>query len=198
MDLTPVRLLRLFPGLWRLRYGAEFLALLESAPVTRTIMVDVVRSAAQEWVTRTRIGRLLIGLAVSIVGALCATTLTRVVPPQTLISDLARPWSFASVAMLALVGAGTWFIGWLLIVAKTRRDRRYDWMGLRQQVIVLLVSTVCVDWALLVVYPSALLYLGGTMPVTLVLIDLLNVERRREGFWPWPPPWWMRVASDRY
>ena len=198
MRLTPARLLRLYPGLWRLRYGAEFLALLESAPLTGTVVMDVVRSAAQEWLTRTRIGRLLIGLGVSIVGAWCALALIRVVPPQTLISDLARPWSSTSVGLLILVGVATWSAGWLLILAKTRRDRRYNWIGLREQVVVLFVSTVCVNWTVLVVFPNANLALASVAPVTMVLIDLLNVERRREGFWPWPPPWWMRVASDRY
>ena len=144
MPLTSARLLRLYPGLWRLRYGPEFLALLESAPITRTVVWDVARSAVQEWLTRTRVGRLLIGLGVSVVGALCAVALVRVVPPQMISGDLAQP-SFASVALFGLVAAATWIAGWLLILATTRRDRRYDWLGLRHHVVVLFVSTVCVN-----------------------------------------------------
>ena len=197
MQLTPARLLRLYPGLWRLRYGAEFLALLESTPMTRAVVIDVVRAAGCEWLARTRIGRLLIGLCVSIAGAFCAFVLIRAVSPQTLMSDLGRP-TYTSVTLLTLVGAATWFAGWLLILAKTRRDRRYDWMGLREQVLVLFVSTVCVNWTWLAVFPKADLSLAGVYPITVVLIQLLNVERRREGYWPWPPPWWMRISSDKY
>src|SRR5689334_9648636 len=41
-------LIRLYPATWRARYGDEFAALLEQAPLTLPVLLDVLRGAGEE------------------------------------------------------------------------------------------------------------------------------------------------------
>jgi hypothetical protein len=47
--MTPRRLIRFYPRLWRERYGDEFLALLEASPRSAATTLDVIRGAGREW-----------------------------------------------------------------------------------------------------------------------------------------------------
>jgi hypothetical protein len=192
--LTPARLLRLYPGLWRLRYGQEFVALLESTPLTRAVIIDIVRSAAREWLTRTRVGRLILGPAVAGAATICSGALAAVSPEWI---------SFSSLSLLTLTQFTTLIVGLILIILKTRRRNRFEWLGLRWQTIALFLSSVWANWMLLEFAQNAdrdlsTMWYQSAFFVTLMLILLLNVDRSREPFWPWPPPWWLRINSDRY
>ena len=80
MTLTPRQLLRFYPRLWRRRYGDEFLALLEATPITRALVIDVVRAAGREWLTGTLTMRVVIAGATAGAATACAVGLSRVVP----------------------------------------------------------------------------------------------------------------------
>ena len=47
--MNPKRFVRLYPRAWRERYGDELAALVESAPTTWRLRIDLVRGAAREW-----------------------------------------------------------------------------------------------------------------------------------------------------
>jgi hypothetical protein len=170
-------------------------ALLDSTPLTRAVVMDVVTAAAREWLTRTRVGRLILGPAVAAAASICAGALAAVSAEWT---------SVSSLSLFMLSQFATLIIGSTLIVLKTRRDRRYEWLGLSWQVIALFLSSVWANWMLLESGVSgdrdrfAIWHQSGFFDVTLMLILLLNVDRSRERFWPWPPPWWLRTRSDRY
>jgi hypothetical protein len=59
-------LLRLYPARWRQRYGDEFLALIDTQPLTSAVVLDIVRGAFDAWL-RPQIGSA--GLAVPASGA---------------------------------------------------------------------------------------------------------------------------------
>ena len=195
MTLTPARLLRLYPGLWRLRYGAEFLALLESAPITRAVVIDVLRAAAREWTARTRAGRLLLGFLVAEAAALCVWGATWALQPRR--TEWARPFdSMWSVILWMLNGSTPLLVGSFLIHAKTRRDSRYAWVGLRHQLVALFLAAVWAQWT---TFPYG--FDGDpwyappfAIPVIWMLMLLLNVDRSREAYSPWrerKPVWWI-------
>ena len=75
--LTPEQLLRLYPKTWRLQYGAEFLAVLETSNPSWHRTRDVARAAAWEWLRWTNTGRSLIALLVGAAGAICTAMATR-------------------------------------------------------------------------------------------------------------------------
>lgn len=201
MALTPRQLLRLYPGLWRLRYGGEFLALLETTPITRAVVIDVVRSAAREWVTRTRIGQLLLGSVVAFAATPCAVGLTRVVSSVTLLGEPGLD-SFESLVYRVLVRSTTLIVGTFLIVAKTCHDRRFEGLGLSRFVAVFFLTAAWDQWAVLGYSSGAAVDLDGVwmqsaFSVSFMLVLLLNVDRRHETFFSWRAlsRW---TSSDRY
>lgn len=100
MNITPRRLVRLFSRTWRLRYGAEFCALLEATDLTHKDVLDIVRHAAVEWVTNTITGRMILGLILSSVATLAAFGLTTFAHPEIAQGlPLSAFWGFVSAAM---------------------------------------------------------------------------------------------------
>lgn len=199
MAFTPRRLPRLFPGLWRARYGDEFLAMLERTPLTRTIIVDVVRAAAGEWLTNTRIGRLLLGLVIAFAATVAVASFGRFVAPAP------APYSLWALAALIVHGWAPVWIGMLLILMKTRRDRRYEWLRLRYELIALFLAAtwaLSTDAAFRAAYDiraaglwQSTLWTG--LMVGWMLVLLLNVDRRREPFYAWRR--YIRwIGSDRF
>jgi hypothetical protein len=86
--VTPRQLLRLYPRQWRKRYGDEFLAVVESSPIDRPVIRDVLRAAAGEWIFETLTGRALIALVITSVASVLAQYLQSTVPVQPLIEVL--------------------------------------------------------------------------------------------------------------
>src|SRR6185295_19245027 len=78
------RLIRLFPPIWRSRYGAEFEALLESTPLSTRVLVDVLRRAASEWVWRTQIGRVIFNAVLASIATPLASAMAALVPVGSL------------------------------------------------------------------------------------------------------------------
>lgn len=115
MIATPKRLLRLYPPLWRLRYGDEFLALLETTAITRPIVWDVIRAAARER-RETRAGRLVLSMVLGAVTFLAVRIASALVPVSRLYR-LRMEWGMLGllinpilVAMgLAYVRSFAWF-----------------------------------------------------------------------------------------
>jgi hypothetical protein len=202
MAVTPRQLLRLYPGLWRVRYGDEFLALLEKTPVTRAIVIDVLRAAAREWVGHTRVGRLLLGCVVGEAATIIAYGMARVVPPAAIFGGH-RMDSLSALVLMLLSGTAPLVIGSLLIVLRTRRDRRFAWLGLRHQVAALALAAVWSEWATLGWIAGAEVVpilnwksgVGSAFYLTWMLLLLFNVDRSRESFYPrrGPASW---VRSD--
>ena len=60
--MTSRQLLRLYPRQWRMRYGNEFLAMIEGSAIDRRVIWDVVRAAAGEWVFETMTGRTVVAV----------------------------------------------------------------------------------------------------------------------------------------
>jgi hypothetical protein len=107
-------LLRLHPKRWRAEYGDEYRDLLESAPLTRAVVLDVLRTAARlQFDARLTLLRLLGALAVSALAELAAGLGN--------LSDniLWLPISPLKAALLAAAIAP-----WVVAVMAIRRDRR--------------------------------------------------------------------------
>jgi len=202
MTFTPQQLLRLYPGLWRVRYGSEFLALLEKTPLTRTVVVDVIRLAAREWIGHTRIGRLFLGCIVAEAATLMAYGLSRVVPPTAFFGAY-RMDSISGIVLFGLSSLTPLLVGSLLIILRTRHDRQFTWLGLPYQLAALFGAAAWSEWvgfgwhiaghaAPELTWNSAI---GSALVVTWMLLLLFNVDRSRESFSPWrgPASW---VTSD--
>jgi hypothetical protein len=91
-------LLSFYPRQWRKRYGDEFLALLETTAITRSVVRDVVRTAAREWYERTYAVRVLLAPVVTTAALWTAVLLTRLIktPPTSTVvngeSLVSPPW----------------------------------------------------------------------------------------------------------
>jgi hypothetical protein len=204
MTFTPKRLLRLFPGLWRVRYGDEFLALLETTPVTRDVVLDVMRAASREWIGHTRIGRLFLGCIVAEAATLVAYGMSRLVPPTAFFGDH-RMDSLSGIVLVGFSGLAPLLVGSLLIILRTRHDRRFAWLGLPYQLAALFGAAAWSQWVgfgwHVVGYAVPELTwnaaAGCALLVTWMLLLLFNVDRSRESYFPWrgPAAW---VGSDRY
>ena len=118
--MTPRQLLRLYPRVWRMRYGDEFLAMIEGSAIDRRVIWDVVRAAAGEWVFETVIGRTVVALVITGVASLAAQYLRANVPVQPAIEVLADgaklvspPWPVG----LGVVAAGLQLVFFVRLVA---------------------------------------------------------------------------------
>jgi hypothetical protein len=139
MPLTPRHLVRLFPRIWRVRYGAEFEALLESSPLTRRNVVDVVRRAAGEWIAHTAIGRLILGGALAAIGNLLAAGLAAISP-----RDLqGENWPIVLVITFGLVevGMSCRFLWCALTRTRTLASEQTAW------IVALFVMSIASRWA---------------------------------------------------
>ena len=69
-------LVRLYPRLWRHRYGEEFARLLEDTPLSAGVVANVAKAAAKEWLFRTFVGVLVLGPAIAFVALVAARLLS--------------------------------------------------------------------------------------------------------------------------
>lgn len=108
------RLLLLYPAAWRRRYEAEFLAMLEEAPATSRVALDIVQGAVDarlrpqlpaEGGRRTAVGRTWLGTAA-----------------LALVAQIALFWVWSFVALAAGWGVGRLALGDLMIV-ETRMEQ---------------------------------------------------------------------------
>ena len=102
MKMKPRHLVRLFPRIWRVRYGPEFEALLEASSLTRRDAVDVLRRAAAEWIAHTNIGRVVLGAGL----ALLATVLANGLAAVTRISLTHQDWPMGLAIAFGLTELG--------------------------------------------------------------------------------------------
>jgi len=164
--VKPTTLLRLYPRLWRMRYGSEFLAMLESTPPSRRRTVDVVRAAAWEWLRWTRTGRIIIAVIVAAPVTALALLLAQawpVSPWQTLPAahTWTRFWLVMGLGSFPLV-AGTV----LLFDAALSLNRRQRF-GFRSQLLMLSMVTVLAHWWSAVLLPESanqLFVFPGVLP----------------------------------
>ena len=144
MWMTPRRLVHLFPRIWRARYGAEFEALLESSPLTRRTVADVVRRAAGEWIAHTLIGRVILGTVLALAATALADLLTLITP-----GGLGnQSWLIVTPFVFGLVevGMGCRFLWCALMRERILRREQTAWMT------ALFVMSVAVLWAARVVF----------------------------------------------
>lgn len=80
------KLVRLYPGAWRDRYEAEFLALIEVRPLTMADMVDTVRGAVDAHLH------------------------------QQLADDVPRPWTHRLPGLFAVIAGAFWSAGFIAFV----------------------------------------------------------------------------------
>jgi hypothetical protein len=106
------QLLRLYPRHWRKRYGDEFLALLETTAITRSVVRDVVRTAAREWYERTFAVRVLLAPVVTTAALWTAARLTKLIetPATTIVVNgdnlVGSVRNFVCEALLIFCGCG--------------------------------------------------------------------------------------------
>jgi hypothetical protein len=145
--MTPHRLVRLFPRTWRARYGAEFQVLLESSPLTRRDSVDVLRRAADEWLARTMIGRIIVGTSLAVAGTVLAAGLAAVSPLEL------QQWSWPMVLALAFgmveIGMACRFLWCALMRERIPAREQRNWM------FALFLTSVAAQWGARVVVPES-------------------------------------------
>jgi len=147
MPVTPRRLVRLFPRTWRARYGAEFEALLESSPLTRRTVTDVLRRAAAEWIANTVIGRLILGTGLAALGTALAAALAEISahelhgPTWPLVMSLA--FGLTEIAMACR------FLWCAINRTRTLAPEQTAW------IVALFVTSVAAKWAARMMFPAA-------------------------------------------
>ena len=181
--MTPPRLLRLYPPLWRLRYGDEFLALLEASPITRAVILDTLRSAAWEWLRWTRIGRVALAFAIAAPAAAAASLLGRVWPGP--MADLIHaPSSWATLCSIIGLSSLPWVLGIGLLFVSKPPLRGGPVPRFAVQLLILALTSVASQW-LTSVPPSAgqtpgQMFRGGWIGdgiyMSLFLTWLFNIE----------------------
>jgi hypothetical protein len=166
-----------------LRYGDEFLALLEARPISRTVVVDTMRAAACEWIRWTRTGRVALAAGIAVPLAWLERLLSQRWPaPLGAFWDFQRPtWTHFWMEMAILSSPLLLGIG-LLIVARppAAGGRR---MGFSIQLLVLVFGAIAAQW--LLAFPvrdpefsKTLLsyWWGSTFYTGLFLVWLFNIE----------------------
>ena len=177
---TPRRLLRLYPGLFRLRYGAEFVALLEQGPITRAVVVDTVRSAAWEWLRWSRIGRVVLALLVALPLPWIASWFNRAWPFPSGFWNHTPTWSHFSEEMLVLFAPGL-VATFLVMVARPLSDPRRH-IGFAAQVLTLAICAIAGQWMGVSSVPGPAAsylhnWLGSGFFIAPFLVWIFNIER---------------------
>lgn len=143
---TRERLLRLYPGLWRLRYGSEFSALLEESELTSRVVIDTIRSAAWEWLRWTRVGRIALAFALAAPVATVIVALNRLWPaPLSHLFPRLETWSDFWIQMLYL-SSPLLIATWLAFMAKPPAKK--PMFGFSLQLAILSVCVVASSWLL--------------------------------------------------
>jgi hypothetical protein len=177
--ITPDRLLRLFPRIWRLRYGKEFLALLEETPLTRAVVIDTVRTASWEWLRWTRIGRAVLALLVAFPLAGIESWVNRSWPFPSQFGIPTTNWSQFTAEMLIVYGPFV-VATTLLLVARPPSDPRKR-IGFAAQLLTLAICAVADQWlspslGSPQVHSFSRNWLGSGFFIALFLIWLFNIE----------------------
>jgi hypothetical protein len=182
---TPRRLLRLYPGLFRLRYGAEFVALLEQTPITRAVVFDTIRAATWEWLRWTRIGRLVLALLIAAPLAVVQSALTQRWP-SPLAGVLNAPIGWSSFWLTNVLFCSPFLIGTLLLICARPPSQRGRRLGFSTQVIVLSITASMSGWLLTLPtlhepFPAVVQlmkgsWLGTASFIGVFLIWLFNIE----------------------
>jgi hypothetical protein len=110
MPLTSRGLVRMFPRQWRRRYGDEFIAMLDPAPLDRRAVLDTLRCACDEWIFRTMTGRVVMGVMVATVANLAAWHLLSIVPLQADVQYLADGHKLVGPPWPTHLAASLWFV----------------------------------------------------------------------------------------
>jgi len=185
--VTPGRLLRLYPPLWRSRYGDEFLALLEAAPITRAVVRDTVRAAAWEWIRWTRIGRVALAFAIAVPTAGAGRLLVHLWPgPMADLIHAHRSWiALGGVIVLSVL---PWLIGIGLLSVTKPPHKGGPVPRFAVQVSVLALTSVVAQWLTTVDLPDLTPgqmfrggWIGDGIYMSLFLIWLFNIEGGATG-----------------
>ena len=142
--MSPRRLVRLFPRLWRDRYGVEFEALLESTPLTRRSVADVVRRAAGEWIANTVIGRIILGTVLAAAATGLAAGLAAVMPTEL----WEQNWPIVTLVAFGLVdlGVSCRFLWCALMRERILPREQKAWMS------ALFVASIATQWGARIVF----------------------------------------------
>ena len=155
------RLVRLFPRIWRERYGGEFEALLESSRLTRRDVADVVRRAAGEWIAHTMIGRIILGTVLAASATVLAAGLTALTPV-----DVAQQnWPIVTLVAFGLLdlGMSCRFLWCALMRERILAREQTAWMT------ALFVTSIATQWGARVVLTAA------TMPGIAMLVAMWTI-----------------------
>jgi len=144
MPMTPRQLVRLFPRTWRARYGAEFEALLESSPLTRRNVTDVLRRAASEWIAHTVIGRLILAASLVAIGTALAAGLAAISPGG--LQDHGWPNGMSVAFGLVEMGMGWRFLWCALSRVRIEDGEQQVWIS------ALFAGFVAAQWGARVVF----------------------------------------------
>jgi hypothetical protein len=196
--MTPRRLLRLYPRQWRQRYGDEFLALLEARPVSRTVVVDIIRAAAWEWIRWTRTGRLALAAGIAVPLAWLEGRLIQRWPaPIGAFWDF-RPPTWTHFWMEMAVLSSPWLLGLVLLILARPPAAGGRRIAFPVQVLVLIFGAIAEQWLLVIPVRDPDLsktllshWSGSTLYIALFLTWLFNIEggatqrylRRRGSEW---------------
>jgi hypothetical protein len=183
MPLTPRHLVRLFPRIWRVRYGVEFEALLESSQLTWREVGDVLRRAAAEWIAHTNIGRIILGAGLAFLGAVLASVLAAMTPGA--LRHHEWPIGLLVVFGLAEMGMGCRFMWCALTGTRVGIAEQKAWIT------ALFVTSTAAQWGALVAQwvppPSSLSTLWMTQMSLMVMSCTNSLAMSRIGPRGFPP-----------
>jgi hypothetical protein len=165
MSLTPRRLVRLFPRIWRARYGVEFEALLESSDLTPRDVLNILRHAAGEWIAHTVIGRYVLGVMLASAATLIALGLAAI-PPRVPIGS----WPIELSALFGFLLAAT-SIRFLVCLATRKRTS-----GREQAVWIAALFVTCVggQWGQMVGWRESTVAGPSVLSIWLVATALMT------------------------
>jgi hypothetical protein len=181
MPLTPRHLVRLFPRIWRVRYGTEFEALLESSHLTRREVADVLRRAAAEWIAHTNIGRAVLGAGLGLLATVLATMLAALTPRR--LGDW--PMGLSIAFGLAEFGMSCRFLWCALTGTRVRVSEQKAWIA------TLFVSSTAAQWGALAALwnppPASLSIMWMTLTVLMIVSCTNALAMSRIGPRGFPP-----------
>ena len=176
MKIKPRHLVRLFPRTWRARYGTQFEVLLESAPVSRRDVVDVLRLVA-EWIAHTNIGRIMLGAGLGFLATVVAILLAAVTPNGLAHHDW--PMGLSITFGLIEFGMSCRFLWCAVTGTRVRAAEQKAWIA------GLFVTSTAAQWGALVAQgippPSSLLTMWMTLTSVMVMSCTISLAMSRLG-----------------